>query len=267
MASSGKGLGNRFLYTYLDANDYVVSKFDPGEYFSASFLHDQRLLIDTFSSSLKELYYGLKMLVDPYCGGMLLTVHPDAGNLWADFKLEANKLWAEKARADPLAWNCHYLNRLPLQALKLAGVYAFSSQHCDVKKCMQILIEYNDMARGIVTVLRHYDDQLKIFDLKERLCETKKADLRNQRPVWDKILEKAREPIQMGALLSSLNMTKKDIAPHIDSLLMQEKLFLLSSNPSQGGRSSIHLCANKSALEAVARNMTGHKHAFLLSWS
>jgi hypothetical protein len=181
-----QGTGNRFLYDFLDIEDYEVGLINPKEYLQSGSQPELDKFIEYYGNILARIYLSL----DEYCSEKpyfkleIETLH--AGDFFREFKFLNENIWKEKVINDHLGWNFQYIKRLPLHLLKLAGIYAISSKWPLIVegKYYQVKIDQNDMLRGIDRILAHIKDTEAIFKIKRamssgivQLSKEEKADL------------------------------------------------------------------------------------------
>jgi len=160
-----QGTGNRILYCYYDVNDYKSANINTEEYFKKQWSGKKEKEVSEFAEALVRIYK--KDIRDIY-------VMPEAGLLWADFKLDCEKEWKQKSIMDPLGWDYHPIKRYPEFVLKLSGLYAVSSQISRIPKIPSshwdnsVIVYEKDMERAIERVKICKEHFHNIIKLKHR---------------------------------------------------------------------------------------------------
>jgi len=172
-----QGTGNRFLFNYFDIADFKVPSEDEDEMlrdiraiFSSKGYENYNIMIGQFADDLVIMYKKLHgkdaVLKD-------LRLSTPAAIEWRKFEIKSLRKWKE-VMTNVYNYKGQIINRYPLTALKLAGIFCISRNfwkiiNAESKDDVEdVLIETEDMKKAIRTVMKHHQHFEMLMEIKEK---------------------------------------------------------------------------------------------------
>ena len=170
-----QGTGNRFIYNYFDIEDVKLPsekeediEKDVENIFSEKEYNVTKADIENYAKELAMLYGKVNKWLTK------LIMSKEAGIMWRKFEIKSLKKWKQLMK-DTFNWKGNIVNRYPLMALKLSGIYCVSRNYDAILRAQKkedlqgITITKEDMERAIDTVMLHHKHLKQLLLVREKV--------------------------------------------------------------------------------------------------